>query len=184
MRTRRTRNRFTTTLGRMAMLGLAASAIAGAGAAGAVHLVSSAADAPVRGPGHVTISTAGALLRGAPATTAPIVPFSSAAIDTPRLAPVPAPASGQGLAGGQHTTAGRTPQAGLGWGTTNWAGYVDTAGNAGSVSGEWSVPDVVPSQSSVYSATWLGIDGWNDNSLIQAGTEQDSANNTDHFDAW
>jgi len=182
MRTRRTRNRVTTVLGRMAMIGLAAGAVPGAGT---VHLVSSFDVAP-GGLGHLVISTAGALFHGAVATSAPVVAFRSPTTDTPRLAPAPvrAPAPAQAAAAAEPPTSDRTPKAGLGSGTTNWSGYVDTAGGVCSISGRWSVPSVEPSQTPVYSATWLGIDGWNDNSLIQAGTEQDSDGGTDHYGAW
>lgn len=62
----------------------------------------------------------------------------------------------------------------LGWSSSNWSGYAETckAPYTG-VGGSWEVPSVASSPASSYSAIWLGIDGFNNNSLIQTGTEQD-----------
>jgi hypothetical protein len=46
------------------------------------------------------------------------------------------------------------------------------------------VPAVQPSAKQSYSAAWTGIDGFNNNSLIQTGTEQDYYNGAAHFAAW
>jgi hypothetical protein len=43
---------------------------------------------------------------------------------------------------------------------------------------------VSPSSSATYSATWLGIDGFNNSSLIQTGTEQDYYSGAAHYNAW
>jgi hypothetical protein len=43
---------------------------------------------------------------------------------------------------------------------------------------------VSPSHGPSYSATWTGIDGFQNNSLIQAGTEQDYYNHSPHYFAW
>jgi hypothetical protein len=43
---------------------------------------------------------------------------------------------------------------------------------------------VSPSHGSSYSATWTGIDGFQNNGLIQAGTEQDYYNHSAHYFAW
>jgi hypothetical protein len=70
--------------------------------------------------------------------------------------------------------------------STNWSGYVDTAGGTQftAASGQWVVPSVQPSQTALYSATWIGVDGAGNSSLIQTGTAQDtSAGATDYF-AW
>jgi hypothetical protein len=58
--------------------------------------------------------------------------------------------------------------------STNWSGYADTGKGADftKVSASWTVPGVEPSPVA-YSASWIGIDGYNNNYLIQAGTEQD-----------
>jgi hypothetical protein len=70
--------------------------------------------------------------------------------------------------------------------STNWSGYVDTANGTQftGVSAQWVVPSVQPSQTALYSATWIGVDGDGNSSLIQTGTAQDtSAGATDYF-AW
>ncbi len=43
---------------------------------------------------------------------------------------------------------------------------------------------VVPSKRPTYSSSWVGIDGFNDSSLIQTGTEQDFVNGSAQYYAW
>jgi hypothetical protein len=59
-------------------------------------------------------------------------------------------------------------------GTTapNWSGYGLTNGPFLSVSGEWTVPTVY-GDAGDHSSTWIGIDGFGNDNLIQTGTEQD-----------
>jgi hypothetical protein len=59
-------------------------------------------------------------------------------------------------------------------GTTspNWSGYEILGTNFTSVTGQWQVPSVSGDAGSS-SASWIGIDGATNNSLIQVGTEQD-----------
>lgn len=60
--------------------------------------------------------------------------------------------------------------------STNWAGYVATAGtgqNFTSVLGSWQVPTVTSSTTSTtntYSAFWVGLDGYSDGTVEQLGT--------------
>jgi hypothetical protein len=68
--------------------------------------------------------------------------------------------------------------------STNWSGYIATGSHFTSVSAQWVVPTVRPSQATQYSATWVGIDGATNSSLIQAGTEQDSSGGTTTYYAW
>jgi hypothetical protein len=68
--------------------------------------------------------------------------------------------------------------------TYNWSGYVDTGPTFTSVSAQWVVPTVQPSQAAQYSSTWIGIDGYNDSSLIQTGTAQDTDNGVTSYYAW
>jgi hypothetical protein len=68
--------------------------------------------------------------------------------------------------------------------STNWSGYIETGAQFTGVSAQWVVPTVQPSQASEYSATWIGIDGVTNKSLIQTGTEQDSANGKTTYYAW
>ncbi len=83
------------------------------------------------------------------------------------------------------------------WASSNWSGYAE-AGHYTSVSASWTVPTVTaganavsrgrfgrqPSTSAWYSATWTGIDGFNDSNLIQTGTEQDFYGGSPHYSAW
>lgn len=68
--------------------------------------------------------------------------------------------------------------------SSNWSGEVDTGAEFTGVQGVWVVPKVQPSVSPEYSATWVGIDGANNTSLIQTGTEQDSGSGTATYSAW
>ena len=79
-----------------------------------------------------------------------------------------------------------TTASGYGWSSSNWSGYA-LSGNAGqynSITGSWIVPTVTPSKGSTYSSSWIGIDGFNNSSLIQTGTEQDYYSGKTHYDAW
>jgi hypothetical protein len=67
---------------------------------------------------------------------------------------------------------------------TNWTGHIFTGLTFTAVSGQWVVPTVQPSATGEYSGTWLGVDGVNNTSLIQAGTAQDTANGTTTYDDW
>ena len=65
----------------------------------------------------------------------------------------------------------------------NWAGEIDTGTTYTAVSGSWIVPAVTPSSSAEYSASWIGIDGATNTSLIQTGTSQDASNANTYY-AW
>jgi peptidase A4-like protein len=71
------------------------------------------------------------------------------------------------------------------WASSNWSGYAITTGAPFmSVTGTWVVQAVSPTKKSTYSSQWVGIDGFNDNSLIQTGTESDYHNGSAHYGAW
>ncbi len=93
------------------------------------------------------------------------------------------------------------------WQSENWSGYAVSTTSPAScvpasgvhytgVSGTWTVPTVTSSGSSgrglfglggssnTYSAVWTGIDGFTNDDLIQAGTEQDVINGTAEYSAW
>lgn len=102
----------------------------------------------------------------------------------------------------------------FGWSSANWSGYAISSTKQGtyqSVSGTWRVPQVTPpaqpaptswwqmlvqwlqslfgigsggSAANEYSATWIGIDGFNNTSLIQAGTAQNISNGLPQYYAW
>jgi len=72
----------------------------------------------------------------------------------------------------------------------NWGGYL-AASNTNtpepmvtSVNGSWVVPSVSVSTGPTFSATWIGIGGFLDTSLIQCGTEQDSVGGQTEYSAW
>jgi hypothetical protein len=76
------------------------------------------------------------------------------------------------------------------WSSKNWSGYALSGTGITSVSGSWHVPQVQApttkrqSRTSRYSSSWVGIDGFNNRSLIQAGTEQDWLHGSAFYQAW
>jgi|BarGraNGADG00212_1021973.scaffolds.fasta_scaffold05736_5 hypothetical protein len=73
---------------------------------------------------------------------------------------------------------------GFGWASSNWSGYAITGSGLTSVTGTWVVPTVSSSTGSTYSSSWIGIDGFNNSSLIQTGTEQDFVSGQAVYYAW
>jgi hypothetical protein len=71
-----------------------------------------------------------------------------------------------------------------GWSSSNWSGYAKSSGTYTSATARWVVPSVAPTQGSTYSSAWVGIDGFNNSSLIQTGTEADYHNGAAHYNAW
>jgi peptidase A4-like protein len=71
--------------------------------------------------------------------------------------------------------------------SSNWSGYAVTGAN-GSVTmatGSWVVPAVTcPSSSAQYSSFWVGIDGFNSNTVEQTGTDSDCNGRTPTYYAW
>ena len=70
-----------------------------------------------------------------------------------------------------------------GWASSNWSGYAKT-GSFTRATGAWVVPSVARSGKPTYSSQWVGIDGFNNGSLIQTGTEADFYNGSAHYGAW
>jgi len=76
--------------------------------------------------------------------------------------------------------------------SANWAGYAvatrlraPSSGSVSDVKGTWTVPQVAPSSSAnTYSAIWVGIDGYSDNTVEQTGTEQDLTPDGPVYYAW
>lgn len=70
--------------------------------------------------------------------------------------------------------------------SSNWSGYVITGKKRKfkRISGEWTVPFVLPTSRSTYSSAWIGIDGFNNDNLIQTGTAHHFVNGTAHYYAW
>jgi hypothetical protein len=71
-----------------------------------------------------------------------------------------------------------------GWASSNWSGYALPGSGFKSVTGRWIVTAAAPSHKATYSSEWVGIDGYNNSSLIQTGTESDYRNGSRHYDAW
>ncbi|WP_261381741.1 G1 family glutamic endopeptidase [Paenibacillus cremeus] len=74
-----------------------------------------------------------------------------------------------------------------GWKSGNWSGYALKKAKKNSfysISGYWIVPRVKPSKQNKYSSVWIGIDGFNNASLIQTGTEQDYVNGKAVYYPW
>jgi hypothetical protein len=93
-----------------------------------------------------------------------------------------APAVGSRPRIGARIPSGATSAAG--WASSNWSGYAVSGGPFTSITGEWDVPAVSPTKRATYSSNWIGIDGFNNSSLIQTGTEQDYYNRSSHYYAW
>jgi len=81
-------------------------------------------------------------------------------------------------------------QAGVGWASSNWSGYaVQHSSSYSGVTGNWTVPTVTGCSghgrgAACYSAAWAGIDGFDNSSLIQTGTEQDYGKSGASYSAW
>lgn len=71
-----------------------------------------------------------------------------------------------------------------GWASSNWSGYAMTGSGFKAVTGHWTVTAVTPSRKANYSSQWVGIDGYNNSSLIQTGTESDYYGGSAHYYAW
>ena len=70
--------------------------------------------------------------------------------------------------------------------STNWSGYAVT-GSSGSVSdvkGSWIVPNAACTTKNTYAAFWIGIDGYNSNTVEQTGTDSDCQSGTANYYAW
>jgi hypothetical protein len=75
----------------------------------------------------------------------------------------------------------------LGWSSTNWSGYILPGAPEAyiAITGCWNVPAVTAAAGEpTYSSAWIGIDGVNDNDLIQTGTEQDWSGGSAQYSAW
>jgi Peptidase A4 family len=68
--------------------------------------------------------------------------------------------------------------------STNWSGYAATAGTYTSVSASWTEPTGTCSGSAKYSSFWVGLDGYNSNSVEQTGSEVDCSGSRAVYYAW
>jgi Peptidase A4 family len=134
------------------------------------------------------ISSAGVLVSafsiGVLGTTASAAGATSVITHAPNIAvapnsygPSPNPYGPSPNAFGSHSGVRST------WASSNWSGYAETGSFTG-VTGTWTVPSVATTSSSTYSSAWIGVDGFNNDDLIQTGTEQDYYSGAAHYDAW
>lgn len=67
---------------------------------------------------------------------------------------------------------------------TNWSGQVEQGTNLSGVSGTWTVPTIAPSPTTKLVATWVGIGGFNNSTLIQTGTVEGTSRTAVGEYAW
>jgi hypothetical protein len=71
-----------------------------------------------------------------------------------------------------------------------WSGYIVNLGGqnssalVGGVSASWTVPTVAPSENNTFSSVWVGVGGYGETTLIQAGTEQEYVDGRAYYFAW
>jgi hypothetical protein len=71
--------------------------------------------------------------------------------------------------------------------STNWSGYAVTGGTGGfsSVSSSWTEPTATCGRRGTqYSSFWVGLDGYNSNSVEQTGTDADCSHGTPVYYGW
>ncbi len=68
--------------------------------------------------------------------------------------------------------------------STNWAGYAAHGSTYTSVSASWVQPSVNCSAGDGYSSFWVGLDGYNSNSVEQTGTEADCSGGVAYYSSW
>lgn len=57
----------------------------------------------------------------------------------------------------------------------NWSGLFQSGANIEGAEATWKVPAVQGSNTPEYSSTWVGVDGYYNQDLIQTGTSQDTS---------
>jgi Peptidase A4 family len=71
-----------------------------------------------------------------------------------------------------------------GFQSTNWSGYADTGLTYTQVKGTWKVPTVKTQSGNKYASDWVGIGGFMDGTLIQAGTSEQIQGGVISYNAW
>lgn len=67
----------------------------------------------------------------------------------------------------------------------NWSGYSVTRHHYTSVTGSWVVPAVdCSSGGRQFSSTWIGLNGWNNGTVEQTGTDGKCVQGTAYYRAW
>ncbi|MHB1920319.1 MAG: G1 family glutamic endopeptidase [Acidimicrobiales bacterium] len=115
---------------------------------------------------------------------------SSRHVPLPTSGPPPIPGEGPDLPrwnhGSGHVNARATrPSTSNGLESTRiWSGLVDTGTTYTSVAGHWTVPLVQPSTTQKAVATWVGISGFHEPTLIQTGTTASTRSGSTAYSAW
>jgi Peptidase A4 family len=68
--------------------------------------------------------------------------------------------------------------------STNWAGYAAINSAFTSVSSSWTQPTATCTSQTTYSSFWVGLDGYNSNSVEQTGTDADCSGGQASYYAW
>ena len=70
--------------------------------------------------------------------------------------------------------------------STNWSGYVLTGGTGAfsSVSASWTEPAASCGSGTQYAAFWVGLDGYNSDSVEQTGTDSDCSGGSPDYYGW
>ncbi len=124
------------------------------------------------------------------ALVAPAYAATSGHSATTAVTPAPTTASGAHLNPGgviRHLTRPQTAQSGArnaSSTSTNWSGYAATGRTFTSVASSWTEPTGTCSSGSQYSSFWVGLDGYNSNSVEQTGTDVDCSGRTAQYYAW
>jgi hypothetical protein len=68
--------------------------------------------------------------------------------------------------------------------STNWSGYAADTGTYTSVSASWVQPTGTCTSATRYSSFWVGLDGYNSDSVEQTGTDTDCVNGSPQYYGW
>lgn len=70
--------------------------------------------------------------------------------------------------------------------SSNWSGYAayGSNGSFNSVSASWTQPSVSCTNTNTYSSYWVGLDGYNNSTVEQLGTESDCSSGQPSYYAW
>jgi hypothetical protein len=68
--------------------------------------------------------------------------------------------------------------------SSNWSGYAAINGRYTSVSASWTQPFATCTSTNTWSSFWVGLDGYNSNSVEQTGTSADCSSGIPQYYAW
>lgn len=124
------------------------------------------------------------------------------ALVAPAYAATSGPSATTAVTGAPHTASGATLQPGgiaqhvvrpstaLSGGrnasstSTNWSGYAATGSTYTSVASSWTEPTGTCKSGDQYSSFWVGLDGYNSNSVEQTGTDSDCSGGSPDYYGW